>query len=250
MRSAGVRFRNLDSPDLPLPNQWPFLAAVFAAGAFGTIGFESRHYFDEMRYLWSEMLREEQQKRIAPQVQIALDLLRSRHGNADPFASYPVGRTPATPELRELIKQHQLPNGARSPWLDFWLKGLEGVPESWKPLPRTTDAGSQWAMRSADSTIKRNLDQAISPSESWAIFLQRLFEREWAQRIGAMAGEANKKSGVEVWSAAALFALIQQTVSSLNVLGYELTAPAEGRLKVLLDRATEGKPLYYASDDW
>jgi len=199
--------------------------------------------------MMQEWHQAEYQRRMAPQVQIALDRLKLKYEKNSPFADFGVGRHAATPVLRELAKENNLPNGEPSPWLFEWIETLEEMPWMSHPLPKPLEEEEslRGAFLLADSVIKKHVVQEkVLPTEGWSHFVQRVFEEEWVKKVGSMAGAANKKGDqtVTVWTLGEFVAFVEKVVARLNAIGYRLRTPAETRLRTLLERASRGESLH------
>ena len=220
------------------------------------------HFFHETRYILRESLeherdklRAEREQRIEPQVQIALSCLKSKYGDKNPFDEFKIGKRAATLTLRELVKENKLPNDRPSPWLHTWKQIFEDLPWSSEKFQKPKDSDGEWlqiALRQADSAIKKNITNLFCSNETWNQFIQRLFEHEWVEKIGAKAGEMNKKekkSTTLIWSLDVFVDFIQKVIDKLNEIGYSLEVPAKSRLKTLLDKASRGDS-FYGDDAW
>ena len=261
MSREGVRFKSgpiqtvMSGPDVFGMQPWiPLFLAAMAGGRWGRDEFGDRDRFGrDGLYLWREWIEFERERRIEPQVHIALSCLRTRYGDRDPFDEFVVGRHPATRSLRELVNENILPNGGPSPWLHAWTQTLEAMPGSSMGLPKPTDEGDSRlsGLRLADSAIKRSITDEMRPTESWSEFVQRLFERKWVERVGSMAGAANKKAGEAkvIWTLDDLVAFIGQVVAQLNEIGYALLTPERRRLEELLKKTSRGEGVY-GEDAW
>lgn len=256
MLGEGVHFKSVQTPtfmggrDLFENQSW--LLPLLMAG-MGDDPWHPEIIAHELRHLWEDWIQAERERRIEPQVQIAFSRLRTKYGDKNPFDDFAVGRHSATLALRELVKENMLPNDKPSPWLYAWKETLEEMPMyvfSFPPLPKPTVLkDSLWlAMRQVDSAIKENITEAIRPTESWNDFIQRIFEDEWVEKVGRMAGTANKEAGqtAVVWALDDFADFIEMIVMQLNDIGYSLQMPSKMRLKTLLDKASHGESV----DDW
>jgi len=201
-----------------------------------------------------DWLRAEHERRISPQVQIALERLKLKYEERSPFGDFGVGQQAATPALRELARENKLPNDDPSPWLYEWIETLEEMPWISAPLPKPSDEEEslRTAFRLADSVIKKNaVEESLLPTESWSQFIQRVFEDEWVKGVGSMAGAANKKTaqGEVVWLLSEFVIFVQKVVTQLNGIGYRLRTPPDTRLKTLLDKASRGEGVH-GDDAW
>jgi hypothetical protein len=215
-----------------------------------------RRYFDSddfrrTAYMMEEYLRE---VRTLPDVEYTLSKLRAKYGDTNPFEQYKAGQKAPTIELLQLINENELPNRHMTTWYHTWINTLDDEPYTWDKFPKTNKPLSvilEWAMLSADSTIKRNLTDRRQPAESWGEFIQRLFEEEWVKDIGYMMGEANKSSSSSSlkWDSGEFIELISKVVEGLNKTGYSLVSPASSRLITLLDKASKGESVS-GNDAW
>jgi hypothetical protein len=242
MQRQGVQFKPEIAMQPPSNQQilWiPFAMALVSRD-------EGRFFAHEM---FADFIRALRRQELAPKVEIALERLKWKYGEADPFMNFSVGKSAPTPELLELIREHVLPDGSDSPWLDAWKRTLDNEPNRYEKLPKLPGQFGRvlaLSVRSADSTIKRNLTQQLNPAESWEDFLQRIFEKKWIQAVGIMAGRTNQdaKPPQPTWDLQAFRAFIAGVVARLNKLGYSLTVPNSTRLSLLLERASKSKSPY------
>lgn len=242
MEQQGVQFKAEIAVQLPTSQQilWIPLVMGLLSGGEGPF-FVERIVEDFIRTL--------RRQELAPKVEAALELLKWKYGEADPFMKYSAGKSAPTLELRELIREHVLPDESDSPWLNAWKRTLEEEPNKYENLPKLSGQSGQvfaLSVRSADSTIKRNLTQQPNPAESWESFLQRIFEKKWIEAVGIMAGRTNQetKSLKPIWDLQAFRAFIVGVVARLNELGYSLKVPNLMRLSLLLERASKSKSPY------
>lgn len=209
------------------------------------VNSDNRHIFDRDYLYYFEHLLSRQL--LVPQVEIALQRLNRKYGEKDPFTRYSIGKSAPTLELLDLIREHKLPDGSISPWLNTWEETLESEPNASNELPvaRGYEEIESLSVRSADSTIKRYIRyNGPLPAESWSGFLQRIFEREWIEVVGRMAGKTNKKFPASAlpWNPKNFQTFIARIVIGLNQIGYSLTVPDIKRLSILLDKAKNGEP--------
>jgi len=179
------------------------------------------------------------------------ELLRERCSAADPFERFRAGGAPASPELRDLVREHTLPDSTPSPWLYGWQERLETAPDSSTSL-EGGGAGADrwlWAIRSADSTIKRSMDESVSLTDTWAGFIQRVFNTKWVYQL-AKSIERGREKRKRKWTQGEFEALVLGAVEGLNALGYSLENPDNSRLRTLLDKANRGKLGWNSDDDW
>ncbi|HJR08569.1 MAG TPA: hypothetical protein VJ842_15020 [Pyrinomonadaceae bacterium] len=252
LEQSGVNFKEHIARK-PILNQGalsdPLLLLLFAAIIPGRYsGYEhSRH----IEYLIHELFRV---LRYKPEVQLVLERLRKKYDLDNPFDEYQPMVRAASKELRQLIKENELPDGDASPWLKIWKNSLEEEPSSLEALRprRLDDAGViQSFAHSADSTIKRHIDDSIRPGELWKEFVQRLFEYEWISAIVEQIAEANKEStsNVKPWSFDSFIKLIKKVISQLNEVGYTLVMPDEQRCRAVWDKANTEDGLDY-NEEW
>jgi len=212
----------------------PFGQPLVLMAAF-TLVMSDVRYMDvrHLEHFFYDLIREE---RMAPYVQQIVEALSKKYGDSNPFVEYSAGQKAADERLQRLIKEHTLPNGASSIWLNEWEEGLsetlytslEFPPKGMKSYEEILD----WAIISADSVIKRNLAKRRQPVESWKDFLQRIFQEEWVSYVGYMLSNANKKADLsQIWTVEDLNKLITEVAIRLNQLGYPLIAPIVTELR-------------------
>ena len=243
MNRAGVRMK------LPSEISPQNTTANSVLGLLCLLGGDSPH--DISFHVLQDWLHEERQRRIQPEVDIALQNLQVKCGTTNPFDEYLPLLRPAAPELRVLVQEHELPNGKSSPWRAIWERQLEPTyhGSSYNVLPAPVPGGGpslEWAVRVADSAIKRHVTDALEPGESWAAFLQRIYEDYCVEPLGVGAGGANKKAGEspEVWSADSFVGFISTVTVELNTLGYPMVSPHRERLVNLLMKTTRGESVW------
>jgi len=209
------------------------------------------HSFMHFEHMMHDWIRDERARRIRPEVDIALAVLRRKYGDGNPFDGYlPLCRA-ATPELRALVQEHQLPNGTASPWRASWEARLddEHVESDLHP-PSSFDGNAEdHSAQVADSVIKRRVTEHLMPTETWDNFVQRLYEQHVVQNIGNGAGNANKKGneGLSVWTVEAFCTFVRSLTHQLNSHGYNLKTPDKTRLETLLTKTSKGEYLYGSS---
>ena len=240
MQQHGVRFKPEIAPQTPANQQfWWLLLGLALAGNNTRDSF----YAD---FLLRDLVSTLRELVFAPRVEIALEMLKRKYGEENPFMRYGVGKSAATPELLDLIREHRLPDGSDSPWLSSWRGTLDFAPNRYDKLPIPGPQSGQnqvLSVRSADSTIKQNLTAQPLPAESWEGFLQRIFEKRWIQPIGMMAGRTNKEtqSSTPPWDLHTFLGFITDVVVDLNKIGYSLSVPDSTRLAELLEKAGKSK---------
>jgi hypothetical protein len=204
-------------------------------------------------YVAEEWIRNDRHRRMQPQIDIALDILKSRCGVTNPFLGFLPMAQPASPQLRNLLKEHTLPDNSQSPWRREWENRLDSPLRfgSWHPLalPSRLDSESlAWVVRAADSSIKRHLDEDIAGHTDWSGFLQKLYESHCIEALGSGAGSANQKERAPftVWSTTFFVEYVQAITTELNLFGYVLQSPSSARLTLLLEKASRGESVYRA----
>ena len=257
MTQTGVRLKADDcKPVTPLIGIGQFVPMISAILSSDADWGDLRHEVYHLSRLMEEWIGNEKEQRMQPELDIALSILKAKYGDANPFAEYtPCGQI-ATRELRTLVREHRLPNGRPSPWVAEWKNSLESPLSfnSYSPLmpPKDlTESQLEMMIRAVDSTIKIHVGDNITQPASWEQFLQTLFESHCVKQFGEGAGEANKKQGktFKTWSAESFSEFIIAITNGINRLGYELNVPPLGRLRVLLEKATQGESLY-GDDAW
>jgi len=243
MQHQGIQFKpdaDTQTPSIFESKQqhWWILLALTLIGNDDRNIFDHRFFGDLDNLLRKQLL--------APQVEIALERLKRKYGEEDPFTLYSVGKSAPTLELLDLIREHKLPDGSVSPWLSAWEETLESPPRTYNELPivRGWEEIESLSVRSADSTIKQYLRwNGPLPADSWSGFLQRIFEKEWVEVVGRMAGNTNKKFPPSAlpWTLKNFQVFITRIVIGLNRIGYSLTPPDIKRLSTLLDKAKNEK---------
>lgn len=257
MQSNGVQFKSeIATQPLALQSISAFLAVLTLLNT--DEGSRLVHLLSELVEEQKYHLREQRElsrrQLLAPELEAALEMLKRKYEEADPFVKYGAGKSAPTPELLELIREHRLPNGNDSPWLSAWKKSLDEAPSRYDKLSKPSKQSGQalnLSVRLADSTIKRNLTKKLDPAESWEDFLQRIFEKEWIEVIGVMAGKTNQeaKSSTLVWDLQTFQRFIADTVVGLNKLAYSLVVPGSTRLALLFEKASKSKN-YYEEIKW
>src|ERR1700752_38440 len=238
MTTAGIKFKG-DAAQVSLAGYSheldPMLPMLIAALSSGIDRDRTHFELERFFHYWLDIWR------YAPEVQIALENLNKKYGSENPFDPYQPLLKAASQELRALIQKHKLPNHNPSPWLHAWSNSLEPDPWWWRSLqyqPLENPEVIQSFLRSADSAIKRRLEDGIRPGETWQGFIQRLFEYGWVSRIARAIADANKKSQSETtsWSFQSFVELITKVVEGLQGLGYELIFIKEERCLVVWNK--------------
>lgn len=248
MKKEGVRFKGVSAhgrSGLMGLGGIPFLFAMMAGNYEG----DDRFFMHELEHMVHDWARSEREQRIQPQVEIALDMLKSKYGNRNPFDDYLPLNRPADSKLRDLCFEHRLPNSENSPWRANWAARIENqyIGSKHNPLLLPVKDKLEWAVRLADSVIKQNVCDDILPTEDWNRFVQRLFEDYCVKELGKGAGGANAKEDKEVWTEGAFSAFIRELTERVKRLGYEVSAPEDFRLRALLEKAKDG---YVSKGDW
>lgn len=252
MKAAGVRMKTEVEGRLAGDfHRFAMPSLVFALAAMEGGPEDERHHFWHWEHLINRWISAEREIRLQPQVDIALEILRSKYGALNPFDEFLPLCRPASCELRMLAMEHTLPNSNPSPWRAAWEARLESpyIGYSGNPIkpPASLDPKSlDWAVRLADSAIKRNITLEINPNETWSSFVQRLYERFCVHELGRGAGCSNKDSGEKhsPWSVEGFALFIEAMTHGINKHGYELKCPNPARLEVLLTKTTKGEYLH------
>ena len=261
MARSGVRFRNLDvsatGTGWKIFEQNPILLVAM----FALVGGRHRHpepwfHLEHLVERWLDVERskaEADHRRVEHQKsEIALQLLQRKYGDANPFDQFAVGVAAATSRLRDLVREHSLPDNTASPWRRMWEQRLEGIESYNRPLVGSGSDDEQlreWCFRTADSAIKQNINDSWAVGLPWNAFVQKLFNRKWIFKIAEMARNANEGEKQGKWTPPVLFELLLHVVEDLNKIGYELDAPASERLETLLRKLEKGESIY-DSTDW
>jgi hypothetical protein len=257
MVGAGVRLKEATSvPSGSLTGLTGLAPLVVAALTSGLDPRDLHDQFMQLVHLAEQWIRNDSERRIQPQVEITLNMLKAKYGTTNPFAEYTFGKSCATPELRLLVKEHKLPDGNRSPWLKAWETTLE-EPLDWNGFrlltlpPDLEDENLEPVVRAVDSTLKAHVTDNCPQLVSWDAFLQGLYELHCVRELGRGAGGANKKAGktFSIWSVDEFVRYIRAVTAKVNELGYRLTCPPDARLIVLLEKTTKGDSLY-GEDSW
>ncbi|MEO6676888.1 MAG: hypothetical protein ABIO21_05880 [Pseudomonas sp.] len=245
MIAEDVRFKtDVSSPVNPGGSSLNTTTASLMFLCVAELAERGDRYGSAARQLWDEWLEIERSRRNAIQEQIILDQLKTKYRDRNPFDSFKPGRQPANLELRELLKENQLPDEQASPWKAMWERSLEHMPRGNLPLTTLSDLSSTLALRQADSIIKNSAAENILPTESWENFIQRMFENNWIKEVGKRAGAANKTADdATVWAVDDFASFVDSVVFALNEMGYALECPSADRLKTLLDKASRGESL-------
>ena len=245
MQRHGVRFKPKMDTQTPANQQlWWILLGLALAGNNASDPVHADFLSRDVVYALRQLV-------LAPRVEIALEMLKRKYGEENPFMGYSAGKSAPTPELLDLIREHRLPDGDDSPWLSSWKETLDSTPNYYYklPIPGMQPGQNQvLSVRSADSTIKRNLTEQPLPAESWERFLQRIFEKSWIQPVGMMVGKTNKETQASTppWDLHTFLGFITDVVVDLNKIGYLLSVPDSTRLAELLEKAGKSK---YAWED-
>lgn len=262
MARSGVVFKNLEAPTaigsgLKLLESNPIL--LLAAIAFFGEGRGHPEPWFHFEYLVEQWLRVELAKANAEEQrvdleksEIALQLLQRKYDGINPFDQFAVGVTSATSRLRDLVKEHSLPNGSLSPWREVWQEQLlviHSYNQSLTGSGSTDEELRKWCFRTADSAIKHNIDESGAQQLPWKTFVQRLFETKWVVEIAKMARNTNKNSNSKAWATTSVSELVSQTVEDLKKIGYELEVPASSRIELLLKKLEKGDSIY-DSTEW
>ena len=249
MMQQGVRFKDqtTTSSNLSIQSIPPamLLFGIFPMAMWASFEDDGSHSMRHMEHVFDEYIRELKMARLAPGLNAAWDLLREKYGINDPFAPYALGKSPPTPELLQLIKEHNLPNNEDSIWLSVWRKGFLTQNAGSFPLPFEADISPnllEWGFASADSTIKYFLTNTRYFVETWDDFLQRLFEANWILMVGGAMVLWNQKTKdtEQRWTDVTFYQFVSNVVAHLNIIGYRLTAPSKQRLFKLLLKLTAG----------
>jgi hypothetical protein len=167
---------------------------------------------------------------------VALERLRRKYADADPFERYLPLRSAADEKLRNLILEHTLPGYGRhhpqSPWLSTWAQGIEYdslTTETVAPANVDDEEVITGFARWADCVIKDALPNEFLPGETWDSLLQRIFETEWINTFAKQTVKTNETD--EGWTFGAFATLVREVAAALNKIGYHLIAPDIGRLK-------------------
>ena len=259
MARSGVQFKNLEASSMGtgwnLVESKPFLLLAACALSGGRdVQFEIR----ELVWRWLDVERakaEESRRRVDHEKsEIALQLLQRKYVGANPFDQFGVGIAAATPRLRDLVKEHSLPDGTASPWRQVWQQQLTVIESYQSPLVGSGGDDEQlrdWCFRTADSAIKESIGDSWAKELPWNAFVQKLFERKWILMIAKMARNANKaaESKADKWAISSLYELFSHAVEDLNKIGYELGVPSSERLESLMKKLESGA-VVYDSAEW
>jgi hypothetical protein len=254
MKQAGVRVKSSMGEQVADPMGFSGIASLLVAFAAFEDGPDNMpHAAMHFEHIIHEWIHDERERRTRPEVEIALDILRCKYGAGNPFDQYlPLCRA-ATPELRALVQEHQLPDRKASPWRATWEAQLhmEHVESKLPPPSGSGEFAEHFCARIADSVIKRRITEHIAPTETWNNFIQRIYEQHVVQNLGNGAGNANKavSQAFGVWSLDAFYSLVKTLTQQLNSHGYTLICPEVHRLKTLLNKTSSGKYLW-GSGDW
>ncbi len=261
MARSGVRFRNLDVSTIGMGRKIFEQNPILLMAMFAFSGGRHRHpepwfHFEHLVERWLDVERskaEADRRRVDHQkLEIALQLLQRKYGDANPFDEFAVGVAAATSRLRDLVREHSLPDDTVSPWRHMWEQRLEEVEPSLRPLVGSGSNDEQlreWCFRTADSAIKHNINDSWAAGLPWNAFVQKVFNRKWIFKIVVMARNANEGEKHGKWTPPVLFELLSHVVEDLNKIGYELEAPAPERLETLLRKLEDGESVY-DSTDW
>jgi hypothetical protein len=242
LRDGGVIFRN----DVDF---WPPTAAALTALLPAVFGFTAlssgydRHGYRE----WSDLLRflryEIRDIQNEPKIKAGETRLRERYGNQNPFDEFAIGKKAASERLRALLKENEFVDEEISEWREAWEATLESA-ETFDQRPPAAEALApariDRAIRSVDSTIKKEIENTEGPIETFAEFCQRIFEQEWIKPVGHSLFKKSNADALNVWTLADFEALLAQIVSGLKAIGYELSVPKSSRLTTLQESAIRG----------
>ena len=228
---------------------------------FAFTGGRHRHpepwfHFEHLVERWLDVERskaEADRRRVDDQkTEIALQLLQRKYGDANPFDLFAVGVAAATSRLRDLVREHSLPDNTASPWRRMWEERLEVIESYNRPLVGSGSNDEQlreWCFRTADSAMKQNINDSWAVGLPWNAFVQKLFNRKWIFKIAEMARNAKKGEKHGKWTPAVVLQLLLNVVEDLNKIGYELDAPPLERLETLLRKLEIGESIY-DSPEW
>lgn len=253
LREAGIHLHDDADP-------WPQSATAFLtaplvlaiAGLGSHYGDRWRDYMDDWRYQYYDYRRLLRQIEIEPEIRDAEARLRRRHSNINPFEEFAVGKKAASERLIGLLKESKFVDGVPSRWRSEWEATLEPIYE-FAERPSAKEAISpdrvERAIFSADSTIKKGIEESRSPIETFSEFCQRIFEQNWVRLIGYSIFRKTTNAQLRnVWTTTDFQALLIEVVRGLNTLGYKIDVPAETRLRDLASKAERGDRLY--PGDW
>ena len=245
LQAAGVTFPHHPEADVGRPaalysellSPLIFLAASqgkFRGPFFHEFAFEMRHVVHDVK---EEIAYGESRR-------IALERLRRKYADTDPFERYQPLRMPADEELRNLILEHTVPGYGRtfSPWLATWKACVEYDSSKSQVVPANLrdDEGIVGFTRSADCAIKDGLPDHFLPGETWERLVQRLFERRWIEITANQMISSNENTDAG-WTLDMLVTLIDRVTIALNEIGYRLSSPAIARVTTLWNKLHSDK---------
>ena len=220
MVQSGVKFKNLNLQHRGIGSasfgnnlMFPLiLMALSGDDMHPEPWYEIRRMMD--RWIEADRIRVNEQRS-----EIYLDQLRAKYGTNDPFSGFDFGNA-ATDELLDLVKEHELPNGLSSPWMELWQKRFLSISSpilsfAAHNAPLIGSLGDTelalWCARTADSAIKKNLNQKERFGDvlPWSHLIQGLFESRWVIYVAKMADNANSEEGTkERWDTSMLTQLV------------------------------------------
>jgi hypothetical protein len=217
----------------------PLMVAALASYGGGGKHWPFRHFGEVFRHYLYDAMRE---MHYAPLRQAALRNLDKKYRpGGDPFSRFRPLKEPASEQLRDLVLEHALPGGLKSPSLEAWLSCLSPEPHSHTKLPGK-DVENLETIRafasSADSTIKRNIADDMIVGDSWPQFVQRLFE-SWVHELASQIEYTNKQAKPPAkwsWNVDDFRIVVEGVVRFLAKMGYQLEPPAKDRLLGLWKR--------------
>jgi hypothetical protein len=196
--------------------------------------------------LQERQLHAEEQRLILPRVEAALEDLRARLQGSDPFARFDYGGEPASDVLAGLYREHTLPDGSQSPWLERWKGRTKTLPYDPK-VRRDWQAILDELLRSADGEIKLGVCQTSQAlNETWSDHVQREFEKRWITPIGRHV--ATSKDNEKAWPIDDFEALVRSVVERLKSIGYAVQIPSRQRFDSLF--ALVRKSEWYVDGKW
>lgn len=251
MEAGGVKFPHQTETARPVTVYsellWPLVLigamSKFREPFFHDLGFELRHMLHEVKeeINYGELRR------------VALERLRRKYAEADPFEVFLPMRNPATEDLRNLVVEHTLPGYGHtySPWLATWKQCVEYNDSSSLKVIRKDISDAKVIAgfaRSADCAIKNALPDQFLPGETWEDLVQRLFESAWIATIANQIVSTNSNLGESGWTFDLFATLVQNVSRALSEFGYRLTAPSLERLVTLWNKLHSDKR--WTDTDW
>ncbi|MBV8521151.1 MAG: hypothetical protein JOY71_03295 [Acetobacteraceae bacterium] len=230
----GVRFKHPEQPaeTMPFGTDPAWLGLILAA-----VSEDEPFFWHHFGHDWLRALIDrneiERKQLVTAKVNTAIDLLRERHGNTDPFAAFDFGAGPASELLDALYRQHQLPDGSESPWLQQWRARLRDLPY-YGTVPLDWQAHLDDFTRTADAVIKLGIcggGHLRHMGTPWPEFVQKMFENRWIARVATLL--LSPGGGGETMGPERFTSLVSAVVERLNALGYELKAPPVPRIRNL-----------------